>query len=87
MYLVFMDDWDTDKSNDSLKLDMDTKTVSSLEFCVRRTAFATMQIKKGDINRWKIKVLTQKPDAVFGIFDASLEETKLSMGILVKSEC
>lgn len=69
MYFEEVDVWDASKSHNEFKFDTDANIVSRATSGYCRNAFGSMVIKKGNIKRWKLKLLDIDPSIFIGIVD------------------
>ena len=60
-YLKIFDEWNIDKSNDSLDIDVEAGIIEAKykDTSIWASAFGSVGVKKGDIETWKIELLSK----------------------------
>ena len=91
LYLKVFDEWDIDKSNDNLDIDVESGIIETkYKNSIWGNAFGSVCVKKGDIETWKIKLLSEIPaikkvGIVVGIVEHSKASNKMRWAFCVAS--
>ena len=69
MYFVLTDEWNTKISHEQLEFDITNNIVTSTVQSLWQETFGSMVVKKGEVKTWRLKMLSDFPDAIIGIVD------------------
>ena len=71
MYLIIIDRWNVEISNDKFTIDMAQNIIEKPKGNGLRwsTAVGSLLIQRCQIHVWKLKILSEKPDIIIGIID------------------